>query len=172
MERMKWFERRFSLDLPAWMFPNVVERLRGTPARVEEIIHGLSPENLVRRDENRWSIQENIGHLGDLEPLWSGRVQELLEGKNRLMPADLENRKTHEAGHNAGSIQDVLGSFRTLRTALVERLDELDEKAVTLSAVHPRLDQPMRLIDLIFFAAEHDDHHMAEISRLKKLFGR
>jgi len=29
--------------------------------------------------------------------------------------------------------------------------------------VHPRLKQPMRLVDHLFFVAEHDDHHMARI---------
>jgi hypothetical protein len=34
------------------------------------------------------------------------------------------------------------------------------------------MDQPlMRVLDLIFFVAEHDDHHLAQIARLKKLFG-
>jgi hypothetical protein len=29
---LRWFDRRFAFDLPAEMFPFVVERLRGTPA--------------------------------------------------------------------------------------------------------------------------------------------
>lgn len=35
---MKWFDRKFTFDLPASMYPNVVERLRGTPARLEDIV--------------------------------------------------------------------------------------------------------------------------------------
>jgi hypothetical protein len=27
----------------------------------------------------------------------------------------------------------------------------------------------MRLLDLIFFVAEHDDHHLAQITRLKRI---
>ena len=33
-------------------------------------------------------------------------------------------------------------------------------------AWHPRLDRPMRVIDLAIFAAEHDDHHLARITEL------
>jgi hypothetical protein len=29
----------------------------------------------------------------------------------------------------------------------------------------------IRVIDLAFFIAEHDDHHLARISELKRLFG-
>ena len=30
----------------------------------------------------------------------------------------------------------------------------------------PRLGTPMRLVDLAFFVAEHDDHHLAQITFL------
>jgi hypothetical protein len=35
-------------------------------------------------------------------------------------------------------------------------------------AIHPRLNKPMRLTDHLFFVAEHDDHHLAHISQLKR----
>jgi hypothetical protein len=37
MQRIKpWLERDFSFDTPKWMFPHVVERIRGGPARLED----------------------------------------------------------------------------------------------------------------------------------------
>jgi hypothetical protein len=33
-------------------------------------------------------------------------------------------------------------------------------------ARHPRLGTPMRLIDLAYFVAEHDDHHLARLREL------
>jgi hypothetical protein len=29
--------------------------------------------------------------------------------------------------------------------------------------LHPRLKQPMRLVDHLYFVVEHDDHHVARI---------
>ena len=60
---MEWFKRKFSFDLPVEMFPNVVERVRGTPARLEELTRGISPELLTRRDGDKWSIQEQAGRV-------------------------------------------------------------------------------------------------------------
>jgi hypothetical protein len=37
-------------------------------------------------------------------------------------------------------------------------------------AWHPRLKVRIRVLDLVFFIAEHDDHHLARISELKRLF--
>ena len=168
-DMMKWFERKFSLDLPVWMFPSLLERLRGTPARVEDLTHDLSQEVLfVRAGESSWSIQENVGHLLDLEPLWAGRVDDILAGKERMTPADLTNRKTYEANHNATSIKGIVTSFREARTAFVHRLEDLDDASIEKSAMHPRLEQPMRILDLISFVVEHDDHHLARISSLKR----
>ncbi|MBE3135108.1 MAG: DinB family protein, partial [Acidobacteria bacterium] len=37
--------------------------------------------------------------------------------------------------------------------------------------LHPRLNQRIRLLDLMVFAAEHDDHHLARLSELLRLGG-
>ncbi len=44
--KLPWIERKFVFELPPAMFPNVLERLRGTPARVEERVASLSPDQL------------------------------------------------------------------------------------------------------------------------------
>jgi len=152
------------------MYPNVLERLRGTPARIEYLIQDMVEGDLTSRDADRWSIQENIGHVADLEVTWIGRVDDILAGKERLRDADLSNRKTHDANHNTNDSNVILASLRELRAELVGRLEAVGVEDVERSALHPRLGQPMRLIDLAFFVAEHDDHHLAEINRLKNLF--
>ena len=168
---MEWFKRKFSFDLPIEMYPNVVERVRGTPARLEELTRGISQQSLTRRDGEKWSIQEQAGHLLDLEELGMKRLDDFEAGSETLFAADLANRKTHEANHNADSIENILARFRQERTAFVARLDSYDEAFVQRTGLHPRLNKPMRVIDLIFFIAEHDDHHLARISELKRLFG-
>lgn len=168
MDTMKWFERKFALDLPRWMFPNIVERLRGTPARVGFMISGMDQGTLTRASLGCWSIQENLGHLYDLEVLWMGRLDDILQGRSRLRDADLTNQKTHASGHNAVHIEDLLSSFGDVRSEFVGRLDELDGSSIDQSAIHPRLEQPMRLLDLAFFVAEHDDHHLARMTRIMR----
>ena len=161
-----WFERVFRFDVPDAVFPNVLERLRGAPARLEERLGPLSGEVLVRKPDGTWSIQENAGHLADLEPLWAARVQDFVQGHERLQVADLTNRRTHEAHHNEAPVAAVLGTFRSARQALVRTLQGLDPTAFSKTALHPRLGTPMRLIDHMLFVAEHDDHHLARITQL------
>ncbi|MBD0370738.1 MAG: DinB family protein [Pyrinomonadaceae bacterium] len=169
IERQAWFERRFSFDyLPTSMYANVVERLRGTPARLEDRLLNLPQAILTRRDGDKWSIQEHAGHLLDLEDLEMKRLEDYAAGRETLTPADLQNRKTFEANHNSKEIAELLSEFRRERMKFVERLEALDAEFIERSALHPRLKIPMRVIDFAFFKAEHDDHHMARISELIK----
>ena len=168
--RTKWVERKFTLDLPLGWYANTVERVRGTPARLEDLTRGLPPEILTRRDAGRWSIQEHAGHLLDLEELGLGRLDDYEAGLEVLRAADMSNRKTHEASHNDRSIEDILQALRRERAEFVRRLDSYDEAFVSRTALHPRLQIPMRVIDLAYFVAEHDDHHLASVSELRRLF--
>lgn len=170
VDRLEWFKRQFSFELPLWMYPNVLERVRGTPARLEDLTHGLSQEILTRRDNDKWSIQEQAGHLLDLEPLGMNRLDDYEAGRGTLYAADLRNRKTFDANHNANTIESILSAFRSERMEFVKRLDDYDEEFIQRVALHPRLNIRMRVIDLAFFIAEHDDHHLARISELIRLF--
>jgi hypothetical protein len=169
--RTKWVERKFTLDMPVGWFDNVVARVRGTPARLEDLTRGLAPDVLTRRDGGRWSIQEHAGHLLDLEELDTGRLEDFESGLATLRAADMSNRKTDEAGHNERRAEDLLGEFRRARGRFVRRLETYDEEFVGRTALHPRLQVPMRVIDLAYFIAEHDDHHLASVHELVRLFG-
>ncbi len=164
--KLPWFERKFAFDLPVEKYPDVLERLRGTPARAEEKIKTLSPAILTRRVGDTWSIQENLGHLLDVEPLWAGRVDDILAGAETMREADLTNRKTHEGDHNSVTADALAEVFRLARQKLVTRLDGLDAEDFARSANHPRLQQPMRIVDLCLFVADHDDYHLARMTEL------
>jgi len=163
-----WFERKFVFDLPPSRFAGIVERLRGTPGRLEERTRALDPASLTRCDPQKWSIQEQVGHLLDLEPLWHRRAEQFFAGEVELVATDLANRNTHEADHNARALADLLDGFRNARARLLNLLDRADEATIVHTAHHPRLQQPMRLIDHALFVAEHDDHHLATITELRR----
>jgi uncharacterized damage-inducible protein DinB len=161
-----WFERKFEFSFPAELYPNLLARLRGTPARLEDVLRGCSQEILVRKPQEKWSAQEHAGHMLDLEPLWLARVGDYLAGSTQLTIADLTNRKTDEANHNARPVAQIVAEFRAARAKLLKRADELNVSVFTRAIPHPRLKTPMRLVDHLYFVAEHDDHHLARIWEL------
>ena len=167
---MRWMDRTFEFKTPPEQLPVVVERLRGTPARVEEKIRALSPAVLTRRDGDAWSIQEHLGHLLDLDELHLARVDDFLTGAETLRAADMQNRKTQEADHNRREAKHLVQDFRRERRRFVERLEGIEPAWLSRSALHPRLGQPMRIVDMAWFVAEHDDHHLARMTELQRMF--
>jgi uncharacterized damage-inducible protein DinB len=166
----RWVDRTFDFTLPEALFPVVVERLRGTPARIEDKVRSLPPEILTRRNGDAWSIQEHIGHLLDLDELHAGRLDDFLAGAEILRPADMTNRKTWEGRHNERPLAELLRALRRERLAFVARLDAWDPELFALTSLHPRLQQPMRVLDMAFFTAEHDDHHLTRMTELARRF--
>ncbi len=161
-----WFERKFSFGYPKELLPNLMARLRGTPARLEEALRCHTPQRLIARPEHGWSAQENAGHLLQLEPLWLTRVDDFVRGSNTLTPTDLANRATTDGGYNERPLEEILSAFRAARSRLLSHVASLEEEAWERGIVHPRLKQPMTLTDHLFFVAEHDDHHLARIWEL------
>jgi uncharacterized damage-inducible protein DinB len=161
-----WFDRKFEFSFPVELVPNLRARLRGTPARLEETLRGHPHKILVAKAQEKWSAQEHAGHLLDLEPLWMARVNDYAGAGDQLTKADLTNRKTHEANHNARPLDEILTEFRAARVRLLKRVDELDASQFARAIPHPRLKTPMRLADHLYFVAEHDDHHLARIWEL------
>ena len=171
MPKWPWIERKFNFDNPVSKWPDLLERVRGTPVRIEERVRGLSKEILTsRRDSKGWSIQENIGHLLDLGYLPMRRIEQILAGEAVLAAADMSNRKTNEADHNTRDIRELLAEFRADRAKLVARFEGLDESDWDKSALHPRLQQPIRIVDIAYFDAEHDDYHLGRIGELIRAF--
>jgi uncharacterized damage-inducible protein DinB len=119
-----------------------------------------------RRIQSDLEIQEHVGHLLDLGPLDIGRLDDFAAGRKTLRAADPQNRRTYEANHNANHMRSVLDAFRAERSEFVRRLEGFDEALILRSALYPRLQMERRVVDFAFFIAEHDNHHMAQITGL------
>jgi hypothetical protein len=166
MQKTEWFNRKFPVIEDNGLLPSIIERLSGTPARIEEIISNADPAILTWRPGGKWTIKEEIGHLSDLEPLWSGRLDDLVNGLTELRVTDLTNQKTHNANHDATQTTLLLQHFREQRQLFVGKLLSLKDEQLLNSSLHPRLKTPMRIIDLAYFVAEHDDHHLVSIREI------
>jgi uncharacterized damage-inducible protein DinB len=166
---VKWVDRTFDFRFAAEETARLLERLRNAPDELAALVSNLPREVLVGRDADTWTIQENAGHLLDLESLFLGRLDDYAAGRETLRPADMSNRKTHDARHNEDDINSIVSEFSRRRRELVKRLEALDPKELGKSAAHPRLGVPMRICDMMYFQAEHDSHHIA---RIRELIGR
>lgn len=164
----KWFDRKFDFNFGVERYDSLYERLQNAPLKYKKEVLDLPGKILQLKPEDKWSIKENIGHLLLLEPLWYIRFREIKEGKPEMSPADLSNTATHESSFNDMAIQTLIEHFTKTRNKTIYFLNGLKQEEFSLSSIHPRLQKPMRIIDMMHFVAEHDDHHLHTIRTIIK----
>ncbi|OQP61342.1 hypothetical protein A3860_06425 [Niastella vici] len=166
MSTAKWFGRKFDFNFGNGKYPAIYERLQQAPDILASIILHIPEDILLYQPDGKWSVKEHVGHLSILEPLWRTRIQDITQKKAVLTATDLDNKKTSEAGFNDYTIAALLRKFREERKITLSLLDSMNVPEHSHTSLHPRLEQPMRIIDILYFTAEHDDHHTAAIREL------
>jgi uncharacterized damage-inducible protein DinB len=165
MKRTEWFERQFTFGLPAGMLPFYLERLEGTMARLEQKVNGVPEEILSNKLDGKWSVKQNIGHLAEVDEIALKRIDEMLQNITPMSSAVFEPKQDY----NAQPVKEVLRYFRENRMKNVRRYDGLTDAELSRSSLHPRLKVMMTPVDLAWFDAEHDDHHIVRINEILKL---
>lgn len=162
MVKLEWFERKFVFGAPAGMLPFYLERLEGTIARIEAKVKGIPEDVLSNKLDGKWSVKQNIGHLAEVDEIANKRIDEMIAGVSPMSPAVFEPR----GDYNAQSVSEVVNYFRKNRLKNLERYKKVADHELTKSSLHPRLKVQMNPVDLAYFDAEHDDHHLVRINEI------
>jgi uncharacterized damage-inducible protein DinB len=167
MSALKWFERKFDFSFDVKEYTAIYQRLQQAPEQLERLLQNKVEDPMLgHQPAGKWSVKEHTGHLSVLEPLWRTRIYDILEKKPILTPTDLNNSATSDAGFNKLSITALLQRFAEERRQTLLLLDSIDINNHSNTSLHPRMQQSMRIIDIAYFTAEHDDHHMAVIREI------
>lgn len=167
MKKAPWLQKQFVFNSDLKMLPLLIERLRGTHLRLLERTDKLTEQQLTEKLNNKWSINEHIGHLLDLESLWEQRVIDYHNSAKFLTNADMENKKTEEANYNSKITKQIIAEFALKRQKLITDLEKLSDEQVFQKIHHQRLNVHMNAADTAYFIAEHDDHHIASITEIR-----
>lgn len=162
MKKIEWFERKFTFGLPKGMLAFYLERLEGTITRLEKKVEGVPEAVLSNKLDGKWSIKQNIGHLAEVDEIALKRIDEMKQGISPLSPAVFEPRQDY----NSQSVQNVLQYFRENRFKNLSRYKSLSDDDLQRASLHPRLQMMMTPVDLAWFDAEHDDHHLVRINEI------
>jgi hypothetical protein len=143
---------------------DAVSLLARTPAALETLLTGLSPEWLHRNDgPGTWSAYDIVGHLahGDATN-WLPRTRMIVEhGTGRAFePFDREAmlRRPHR------SISLLLNEFAAARQSSLDELSAMDLD-LSLPGWHPELGE-VRLGQLLAAWVAHDLTHLGQIGEV------
>ncbi len=167
--QIKWLDRDFQLGWDIGYLPIFMTRLQGTVPRIESMIKDVPNDLMEFKPKGEWSIKEHIGHLMDLEQLHHDRILQLKEFVEILIPADMSNKATNAADHNTQSATDLTQKLQQVRTHFLLEVRSLNNDQLNHSALHERIGKQMSPVDVCFFCAEHDDHHLAIIQNILNL---
>ncbi|HEU5290964.1 MAG TPA: DinB family protein [Cyclobacteriaceae bacterium] len=163
MNNLPWFERNLKFGYPKEMLPYFLERLEGSIVRIQTKVKGVDDKVLSNKLNNKWSIKQNIGHLAEVDEIANKRLDEMVNGITPMSPAVFEPQD-----YNPWSIERVLELFKNNRLKNLTKYKSIRESDLLKSSLHPRLKVEMTPVDLAWFDAEHDDHHLVTINGILK----
>jgi uncharacterized damage-inducible protein DinB len=163
IQQTPWLQRMFRFDFHVGLFPIIFSRLEGSVFRLYNLLQAADEENSSKSTKS-WSIKQHVGPLYDLEELWWKRLNDFQQNKKVLTAADMTNAKTDSADHNNKKISELLQLFTAERNKILETVYDFNEDMLNRTSLHPRLNIPFRLVGSLFFVAEHDDHHIADVT--------
>ena len=112
--KQKWVERKFEFDFQASEYVGFIESLKQTPDKVIILIESIPNILLTKRENDAWSIQENVGHLLSVDSLFIGRLDDYLAKAQVLRAADVSGDRTNRANYNEKNIKDILQKFKII----------------------------------------------------------
>lgn len=161
MNNLPWFERNLKFGLPKEMLPFYLERLEGTMYRIQAKVKGYDNQILSERFNGKWSVKQNIGHLAEVDEIANKRIDEMVAGISPMSPAVFEPQD-----YNPWPIEQVVEYFITTRSKNLSKYLSIAEDNLLKQSLHPRLKVMMTPVDLAWFDAEHDDHHLVTINNI------
>lgn len=161
MKTLAWFDRKFVFGLPSEMLPFYIERLSGTLVRIQQKVNGVDEWILSEKLNDAWSVKHTIGHLAEVDEIANQRINQIIAGVPAIAPAVFEPKD-----YSTWPIEKVLKFFDTSRKKNLTKYKGLSEADLLKSSMHPRLKIPMTPVDLAWFDAEHDDHHLVKINEI------
>lgn len=123
---------------------------------------GVNEEkSLYRYEEGKWSIREVVGHLLDVERIFSYRAFRFSRGDQTELPGFDENSYVPKGNYDQHDITELVEEFYLLRKATVSMFRGFDKKMWELSGKANGAAMSVRAVAWIL--AGHLIHHMKVI---------
>ena len=158
-----WSDRQLVFGKGLDELPVLLERVKGTTARLVHITAHVPRERLILRPFGKWSIFEHISHLIYLQDRLDERVDDFEARRPELCAIDLSGQDPILAKHRGQELGDLIEEFRLKREYFVRRVQDLDPGAARHTALNRCRGVRMSIVDTVLYVADHDDHHLASM---------
>jgi hypothetical protein len=119
------------------------------------------PQACFKPGPQEWSIKEVIGHLNDVERVFSYRLLRISRGDVTPLPGFEQDEYVQASGFDRCSLADLVSEFEFLRRANTLAIGHMTEEALNCRGTASGYTVSARA--LIHMLVGHVDHHMASL---------
>jgi hypothetical protein len=139
--------------------------LAALPKQIDEIksaLGQLTDEQALFRDAPKeWTIKEVMGHLNDVERVFSYRLLRVSRNDPTPLPGFEQDDFVREAGFDTHPLRDLIQEFEHLRRANILAIHNMsDDSTLRMGTAS---GAPISARALIHMLVGHVDHHMASL---------
>jgi len=140
--------------------------LAALPQQIDEIksaLGSLSDEQaLFRNAPKEWSIKEVMGHLNDVERVFSYRLLRVSRNDATPLPGFEQDDYVREAGFDSYPLKELIQEFEHLRRANILAINNMSDESTR--RVGTASGYPVSARALIYMLVGHVDHHMESLN--------
>jgi len=141
---------------------DILARLEAQCGEMESLAASLAPEKGdYRYEEGKWSIKEVIGHVNDVDRLFSYRMLAFARGDTNPIPGMEQDDWVVQANFGARTLADLAEEFVAVRRGLILLCRSLDDEALMRRGTASGVAFTARAIPWIL--AGHVQHHFEVI---------
>ncbi|MBI4165813.1 MAG: DinB family protein [Acidobacteria bacterium] len=147
----------------------VFETLAGTPGKIRREVAAMSPQEIRRRlASGKWSVQEILAHLEDIEgPGFRGRVEAIVREDHPLLPSFDQEARAIDKRYDRTNPLRTLESWARLRRANLKWLKALRSAQLKRRGTHEKMGE-MSAGEFLYEWAFHDLGHLKPILEVKR----
>lgn len=126
---------------------------------VIESLRRLSPEQAGHRyAAGKWTVREMIGHLADVERVFTYRLLSFARGESGALPGFDEQAYAAKSNADRRSLNDLIDELAAVRASTLALVRSLDEAVLTSRGTVSNWTLSVRA--LAFITAGHFQHHV------------
>lgn len=134
-----------------------------TPSCLHSMLGHLTPAELSRAPEGKWSIREVLAHLADTEIVFAFRLRQAIAARDHVIqPFDQD---AWAAGYSKVDASAAMAVFSTVRRWNIAFIKALPPEAFGKTLSHPERGE-MTFQTVVETMAGHDLNHIAQLEKL------
>jgi uncharacterized damage-inducible protein DinB len=133
---------------------------------LNELLGNINKNILITKPENgKWSVFENIAHLGRYNEIFLGRMQEIQHKHNPSFESYVADNEAGFIEWSGKSFDLALADFYSSREMIIKFFEFLSDEQLKRTGTHSKFGE-LTTTEWLHFFLLHEAHHLFTIFRL------